>query len=167
MSVADEVGIIIEQETRLVLPDFGETIAFAIGVSIRERAMAEQLGIVVDVRTWDRPLFYAATPGSAGSNQHWARRKINVVRMYLKSTYRMALEQQRPDQTFKAADGLDPAEYVLAGGGFPIRVKGAGVIAAVAVSGLPSRKDHGLVVDALCDHLGLARQSLALPDVPA
>ena len=167
MSNADEIELIIEQESRLVLPHFDETVAFAIGSLLRERAMAEKLGLVVDVRTWDRPLFYAATAGSTGSNQHWARRKINVVRMYLKSTYRMVLEQQRPDQTFKAADGLDTSDYVLAGGGFPIAVRGAGVIGAVAVSGLPSRKDHGVVVDALCDHLGLDRKSLALPDLPA
>ena len=62
------------------------------------------------------------------SNPDWARRKINVVKAFLKSTYRMVLEQQRPDRTFKPGEGLDIADYVLAGGGFPVTVKGAGVI---------------------------------------
>jgi uncharacterized protein (UPF0303 family) len=52
---------------------------------------------------------------------------------------------------------------VLAGGGFPITVKGAGIIGVIAVSGLPEREDHGVVVDALCDHLGIKRKTLALP----
>ena len=66
---------------------------------------------------------------------------------FLKSTYRMVLEQQRPDRTFKPGAGLDSADYVLAGGGFPVTVKGAGVIGVIAVSGLPEREDHGVVVE--------------------
>ena len=58
----------------------------------------------------------------------------------------MVLEQQRPDRTFKPGSGIDSADYVLAGGGFPVTVKGAGVIGVIAVSGLPEREDHGIVV---------------------
>jgi uncharacterized protein (UPF0303 family) len=54
------------------------------------------------------------------------------------------------------------ADYALAGGGFPIRLEGTGVIGAITVSGLPERDDHCLVVDALCDHLGRDRAALAL-----
>ena len=67
--------------------------AFEIGSAIRERALAENLPIIVDIRTWDRPLFYAALPGSNASNPDWARRKINVVQAFLRSTYRLVLEQ--------------------------------------------------------------------------
>ncbi|TGW07145.1 hypothetical protein EN788_38365, partial [Mesorhizobium sp. M2D.F.Ca.ET.145.01.1.1] len=73
---------------------------------------------------------------------------------------------QRPDRTFKIGEGLDIADYVLAGGGFPVAVKGAGVIGVIAVSGLPERQDHGVVVDALCDHLGIDRRKLALSADP-
>ncbi len=163
MSTADELAKIAEQEKRLVFDSFDEAAAFSLGTAIRDRALRENLGIVIDIRTFDRPLFYAALPGSTGSNPDWARRKINVVRRFLKSTYRMVLEQQRPDRTLKPAEGVDVRDYVLAGGGFPVTVKGAGVIGAIAVSGLPQRLDHAVVVDALCDHLGVARQDLALP----
>jgi uncharacterized protein (UPF0303 family) len=162
MSAADDIARIAEQEATLVLPSFDEAIAFAIGSAIRERALDEKLGIVVDIRSWDRPLFYAALPGSTGSNPNWARRKINVVKMFLKSTYRMVLEQQRADRTFKPGEGLDASDYVLAGGGFPVTVKGAGVIGVIAVSGLPERQDHQVIVDALCDHLGIERSKMAL-----
>ena len=64
-------------------------------------------------------------------------------------------------------EGLDIAEYVLAGGGFPVTVKGAGVIGVIAVSGLPEREDHNVVVDALCDHLRADRASLTLPAAEA
>lgn len=162
MATADDIETIKRQEAALVFDSFDEAAAFALGSAIRERGLAENMPIVVDIRTFDRPLFYAALPGSNASNPDWARRKINVVRRFLKSTYRLVLEQQRPDRTFKVGEGLDIADYVLAGGGFPIAVKGAGVIGAVAVSGLPEREDHGVVVAALCDHLGVGRQELAL-----
>jgi len=162
MSTAEDIARIAEQESTLVFDSFDEATAFAIGSAIRDRALEEGLGIVIDIRTWDRPLFYAALPGSTASNPNWARRKINVVRMFLKSTYRMVLEQLRAERTFKPGEGLDPADYVLAGGGFPVKVKGAGVIGVIAVSGLPEREDHAIVVDALCDHLGIARETMAL-----
>ncbi|TRC95064.1 heme-degrading domain-containing protein [Mesorhizobium sp. WSM4303] len=162
MAAADDIALIQKQEETLVFPAFDEAVAFKIGVAIRKRALADNLPIIVDIRLWDRPLFYAAMPGSNASNPDWARRKINVVKRYLKSTYRMVLEQQRPDRTFKIGEALDIADYVLAGGGFPIAVKGAGVIGVIAVSGLPERQDHGVVVDALCDHLGVDKRKLAL-----
>ena len=52
---------------------------------------------------------------------------------------------------------------MIAGGGFPISVKGAGVIGALTISGLPGRRDHGVAVDALCEHLGLDKTAYALP----
>jgi uncharacterized protein (UPF0303 family) len=163
MAVADDIALIQKQEATLVFSVFDEAVAFKIGSTIRDRALAQGLPIVVDIRTFDRPLFYAAMPGSNASNPDWARRKINVVQRFLKSTYRMVLEQQRPDRSFKPGEGLDISDYVLAGGGFPITVKGAGVIGVIAVSGLPEREDHGVVVDALCSHLGVDGCELALP----
>jgi uncharacterized protein (UPF0303 family) len=163
MAVADDIDLIKRQEAALVFDRFDEAVAFALGSAIRERALKENLPIVVDIRTFDRPLFYAAMPGSNGSNPDWARRKTNVVKRFLKSTYRMVLEMQRPDRTFRPGDGLDSADYVLAGGGFPVSVKNAGVIGVIAVSGLPERDDHGVVVEALCDYLGKDAGALALP----
>src|SRR5882757_8601342 len=162
MAVAEDIALIKRQEETLVFPAFDEAVAFKVGSAIRERALAEAMPIIVDIRLWDRPLFYAALPGSNASHPAWARRKINVVRRYLASTYRMVLEQQPPDRTFKIGEGLDISDYVLAGGGFPVTVKGAGVIGVIAVSGLPEREDHGVVVDALCDHLGIEKRGLVL-----
>ncbi|CAN7268447.1 heme-degrading domain-containing protein [Mesorhizobium sp. LjNodule214] len=161
--MADDIETIKRQEATLVLPSFDEAVAFKIGSAIRDRALAENMPIIVDIRTFDRPLFYVAMPGSNASNPDWARRKINVVKRFLKSTYRMVLEQQRPDRTFKVGEGLDIADYVLAGGGFPVTVRGAGVIGVIAVSGLPEREDHGVVVDALCNYLRIDAAELALP----
>jgi len=163
MGVAEDIARIAEQEKRLAFKAFDEATAFAIGSALRERGLVEGWPIVIHISVWDRLLFYAALPGSSGSNADWVRRKINVVKMFQKSTYRMFLEQDRPDQTFKPAAGLPPQDYVLAGGGFPVIVNGAGAVGVICVSGLPQRQDHAIVVDALCDHLDIERSTLALP----
>lgn len=44
----------------------------------------------------------------------------------------------------------DPAEYVLSGGGFPIRVRGVeGPVAVATVSGLFMEHDHQVIVEAI------------------
>lgn len=165
MATADDIARIIEQERGLEFTQFDEGTAFAIGVRVRERAVREKLGLVVDVRTWDRQMFYAAMPGTTGDNPNWVRRKINTVQRLLKSSYRVALEQARDDRLFAPNRALDPADYVLAGGAFPIRIKGFGPIGCVTISGLHERDDHQIGVDAIVDELGLDRAAFALPKI--
>jgi uncharacterized protein (UPF0303 family) len=163
MAQADDIEKIIEQEQKLVFPSFDEHVSFAIGAAIRERALRDELPLVVDLRLWDRPLFYMAMPGTTGDNPHWVRRKANTVQRLQKSTYRVVLEKSWEGDIFPPRSGLDPLEYVLAGGGFPIRVQGIGVVGALTVSGLHERDDHEVAVTAICAQLGLDATSLALP----
>ena len=163
MTTHDDIERVKRQETTLVLSAFDEAVAFEIGSSIRARALADGLSLVVDLRTWDRQLFFSATPGTSADNAEWVRRKINSVRRFQRASYRLVLE--RGEAPFPPQSGADPADYVIAGGGFPIRVTGAGIVGALTISGLPGRKDHGVAVDALCDHLGKARADYALPEI--
>lgn len=162
MNTEDDIARVKRQENELVLLAFDEAVAFDIGSAIRMRALAEDLSLVVDLRTWDRQLFFSATPGTSSDNAEWVRRKINSVRRYQRSSYRLVLE--RGEAPLSPQWGADPADYVMAGGGFPIRVPGAGIIGTLTISGLPGRKDHGVAVDALCDHLGKSREDFALPE---
>jgi uncharacterized protein (UPF0303 family) len=161
MAVSDDIALIRHQEQALVLPLFDEDVAFELGSAIRARALSEGLSLVVDVRTWDRQLFFAATPGTNADNSEWVRRKINTVRRFGRASYRMVLE--RGEVPFSPQSGADPADYVVAGGGFPIRVKGAGIIGCLTISGLPGRADHGVAVAALAVHLGFVPEDFALP----
>lgn len=162
MTTEEDIARVKRQEAELVLSAFDEAVAFDIGAAIRRRALEEQLSLVVDLRTWDRQLFFAATPGTSADNAEWVRRKINSVRRFQRASYRLVLE--RGEAPFPPQAGADPADYVIAGGGFPIRVPGAGIIGTLTISGMPGRKDHGVAVDALCDHLGKSRADYALAE---
>ena len=162
MSTEDDIARVKRQELELVLPVLDEAVAFEIGSAIRARAVAEGLSLVVDIRTWDRQLFFSATPGTSSDNSEWVRRKINSVKRFHRASYRLVLE--RGEAPFSPQAGADPADYVIAGGGFPLRVPGAGIIGSLTISGLPGRTDHAVAVDALCDHLGRNRADYALPE---
>jgi uncharacterized protein (UPF0303 family) len=161
MAVAEDIALVKKQEQDLVLAEFDEAVAFQLGSAIRDRALAEGLSLVVDICSWDRQMFFAATPGTSADNAEWVRRKINTVRRFQRPSYRMVLE--RGEAPFSPQAGADPADFVIAGGGFPIRVKGAGIVGCLTISGLPGRDDHGVAVAALCDYLGLDRAAYALP----
>lgn len=163
MSKEDDVKLIIEQEKALVFPQFDELVAFQLGVALRDMAIEGGYSIAVDVRTWDRPMFYMALPGTTGDNQNWIRRKANLVRTVMKSSYRVVLERKEEEDYFLPRRGFDNMEMVMAGGAFPIKVKGAGMIGAVTASGLHERDDHRVVVEAICTYLNLDRKAFRLP----
>ena len=161
MAVADDIALVKKQEQSLILAAFNEDVAFALGSAIRARALAESMGIVIDIRTWDRQMFFTATAGTSADNAEWVRRKINTVRRFQRASYRMVLE--RGEAPFSPQAGADPVDYVIAGGGFPIQVKGAGIIGCLTISGLPGRSDHGVAVSALATYLDFEPSDFALP----
>jgi uncharacterized protein (UPF0303 family) len=163
MAAEDDLKIIARQEKELVFDGFDEDRAFEIGSTLREIALKRGQGVVIDIRFWNRPLFFAATAGVDAGNHEWVRRKINVVQRFLKSTYRLMLEMNRPNGDLEPRHGLPLEHYVLAGGAFPISIKGVGAVGTITISGLPQRDDHNLVVEAICTHLGKDLRLYALP----
>jgi uncharacterized protein (UPF0303 family) len=152
MSNKADIAKITTQEQRLVFQSFTENDAFAIGSAIRQRADVENLPMVLDIALWDRKLFYCARPGTTSDNEDWVRRKINLTRRMHKSSYRVALELAENGKTLADRD-LPSTEFAAAGGCFPVHVVGAGIIGTIAVSSLPQRQDHMIVVEEVARYL--------------
>lgn len=163
MSVESDIKQIIEQERGLVFERFDEDIAFAIGAHAREAARAQGKGIAIGVYLWDRTLFSALTPGASSHNTIWAKRKVGTVRLLHKSSYRLVLERGDRPRLLEPEWAADPATYAIAGGAFPINVRGLGFVGAVAVSGVPERDDHGFAVAAVCAALEVDPANWMLP----
>jgi len=154
LAIADDIARIGAQEQALVFPAFDENTAFAIGSALKAAAEARGARVAIDIRLWDRQLFFFAMAGTSADNADWIRRKSNCVRRYARSSYALTLRHKQRGSGFAFDDNADPAEYAAHGGAFPLRLAGVGIVGAITVSGLPGREDHGLVVEALARHLG-------------
>lgn len=167
MSVTDDIAKVEQQEKRLTFSTFNEDTAFEIGSRIRELAKADGVAIAIDIRFFNRPLFYYAMPGTNADNPDWLRRKGNCVRRWERSSYLTALRWKRDNRTVQPDHNIDPTEYAVHGGAFPIRIEGVGVVGSITASGLPQRDDHAYVVRAICLHFDIDPAELALgPEMP-
>ena len=154
MGVKEDLERIALQEHELQLPRLDAEIAWDLGSRLRAMAAERGLAVVIDVRRFGQPLFYAAMNGTTPDNVEWVRRKSNVVARFHHSSYVAGLKEKLKNQTLTESQGLPIADYATHGGSFPLVVPGAGVVGSVTVSGLPQRADHELVIEALCAILG-------------
>ena len=152
------------QERELQLPRLDAESAWQLGLRLRTMAAERGLAIVIDVRRFGQPLFYAAMDGTTPDHVEWVRRKGNLVARFHASSYAAGLKEKIKQQTLAESQGLPVADYATHGGSFPLAVVGAGVVGSITVSGLPQRADHELVVEALCSVLGRDYATLKLPD---
>lgn len=143
------IAAIMEQERRLVLDRFDEETAFAIGCGIRERALEARAPVSIEIRSAARRYFFTTLSGATPENEDWGRRKGNTVLRTYKSSMRAGLEYELEGRAQWPDVGLPYADFVLHGGGFPVTVRGVGVIAAIGISGLPSLQDHELATATL------------------
>jgi uncharacterized protein (UPF0303 family) len=142
------------EEQELVLDRFTNDDALALGLALAERARARGLPVAIDVERAGQRLFHFAATGSTPDNAAWIERKKNLVRRTFRSSYATGLKLAATGKTL--ADSLGPdaaAEFAAHGGCFPLVVRGVGFVGTVAVSGLPQKDDHDLVVEALRAHL--------------
>jgi|SRR4051794_15318700 len=154
MGLNEDLQGIAQQERELELPRLDAQMAWELGSRLRAMAAERGLPVVIDVRRFGQPLFYAAMDGTTPDNVEWVRRKTNVVARFHGSSYVAGLKEKLKNETLTDSHGLAIADYATHGGSFPLRVAGAGVVGSVTVSGLPQRADHELVVEALCVMLG-------------
>ncbi|UWZ86710.1 heme-degrading domain-containing protein [Occallatibacter riparius] len=163
MGLHEDLEIIARQERELVLPRLDSQTAWKLGSLLRDLAEERGLPVVIDIRRFSQPLFYAAMDGTTPDNVEWVRRKNNVVARFHHSSYAIGIKEKIKGETICESQGLPLADYATHGGSFPLSVAGAGIVGSVTVSGLPMRADHELVIEALCALLGRKYSELQLP----
>jgi uncharacterized protein (UPF0303 family) len=162
MGLSEDLEKIALQESELVLPQLDAETAWQLGSLLRTMCVERSLAVVIDVRRFGQPLFYAAMEGTTPDNVEWVRRKSNVVARFHRSSYAVGLREKQKGQTIYENQGLALSDYATHGGSFPLRVAGAGIVGSVTVSGLPMREDHELVIEALCALLNRSYLELGL-----
>ena len=158
-----ELERMAEQQRLLVFPRFDATSAWELGTRLKSVAEARGVAVSILIRICGRTAFAYTMPGATPANADWARRKCNTVELVERSSYAIGCSPLRGGLSTTQRMGLDARDYAEAGGAFPICVAGVGCIGVVAVSGLPQRDDHALVVDVLAEMIGVPGERVRLP----
>jgi uncharacterized protein (UPF0303 family) len=121
-----------QHEEELVFVSFNNHDAWRLGSLIANHAIASELGVAIDIRRHNIVLFRCVLPGATSDQEEWIRRKSASVLRFEHSTALLTEQFSEFDPT--QGGWLAPEDYTLAGGSFPIRVRGAGVIGTITVS---------------------------------
>jgi len=162
MGVDEQLALIATQEQQLQFASFDAERAWRLGTQLREAAAARGAALTLDIWLGAQQLFLSAMPGTSPDNAEWTRRKRNVVLRFHRSSYAVGLELTRRQTTLREKYGLEERDYAAHGGCFPLLLRGSGCLGTIAVSGLPQREDHELIVAVLARELGVAT-ALVLP----
>jgi uncharacterized protein (UPF0303 family) len=155
VSIESDLKTIARQEEQLQFESFSAETAWQVGSLLRADALARGAAMTFEIQISGRTLFLAATDGAPAGQADWIRRKRNVVMRFGHCSYMVGLQLEQDGRTIEARHGLTLVDYAMHGGGFPIILRGTGVVGSVISSGLHQRVDHGMVVDALAAVLGI------------
>lgn len=162
LSAADRAALdaliaeVIAQEERLQFTEFTHEHAWMLGARLRESALERGQAITIDIALGEQRLFHCSLPGTSAHNDVWIERKKRTVREFGASSYLVGLRFPILDaHVLEKAPWIDPVQFSGHGGGFPLAIRGVGVVGTIAVSGLPHQVDHGLIVEELSEHLGV------------
>lgn len=151
----DDLTALQAEEAELEWDRFGVDDAWELGNAVRAIAHERGQSVTIDIRRVNGMiLFRTALAGVTVDQDDWVRRKSAVVFRFDTSSALFAARM--------AAAGFDPtqvgwltaADYAVTGGSVPIRVRGAGVVAALTISGLSSEEDHALATEAIRAAIG-------------
>ncbi|WP_437612691.1 heme-degrading domain-containing protein [Erwinia sp. V71] len=153
MSHALTLDELLAQEQENLFADFDFQAAWDIGQAIRQRALAENAPVAIEVYAFGQPLFLSALPGSSADNLEWLKRKRNTVLRLAHSSLYAGLHYEESGSRMAQHAFVNQAEYCDHGGSFPLLNQSAAVFGAVSVSGLPSAEDHALVLWGISQYL--------------
>jgi uncharacterized protein (UPF0303 family) len=156
-TIIEEIARVKMQEAELIFDHFSGSDALRIGTMLIDKALANGVSYAVNISLNGRRLFHFSMDGATPDNDKWIERKENAVQHFMRSSYRLQLELEESGETLWPRYGLNDADYVAAGGSFPINVAGVGVVGAITVSGLPSEIDHAYVTDVIRNYLNFPR----------
>lgn len=162
MNLDQDLQQITQQEARLQFHSFDANTAWQVGARLRSLAAERKLSVAIEIEVNGHTLFLAALPDATPDNADWIRRKRNVTRRFLRSSYAIGLQLAKKETTLTEQVGADVREYATHGGCFPINLIGTGCVGTITVSGLPQRADHELIVEALAAQLEQPLNELAL-----
>ena len=153
MTIEELIAVLEMQEEILQFSHFTNEDAWELGNLLVAESKRRRLSVAVSIRLNNGyTLFQYAADGTNLHNEHWMARKQNTVKTLEKSSLHSYMMLRKNEESLE--DWLlDPREYAVVGGGFPIRVEEVGVIGSILVSGMDHVSDHDLIVKCISRYL--------------
>ncbi|WP_260865685.1 heme-degrading domain-containing protein [Paenibacillus xylanexedens] len=145
LSLTEKLKGMQQEEKQLIFHTFHSETALQLGLHLVAEAKRRSQAVTIDITLKGHRLFLHAMEGTHPDNENWIRRKNNVVNHFSSSSWHTALRLRNENQSLEQNYDLPDADYVLAGGAFPLFLENEGQVGTITVSGLPDEEDHDLV----------------------
>lgn len=144
---------LVTEEQKLQFSRFTRADALKLGLGLLERAKGFSDPIALEIVVNGLIVFRFFADGAIADSDLWLERKRNTVELMSMSSLRFLYWLEAYGTTIEERK-LDPNDFAAGGGGFPIVLKGTGMIGSICVSGLPEHlKDHELVTASIREFL--------------
>lgn len=154
MSEEKKLLSICEKEEELYqFSRFTRADALALGLKIHENAKQYPDPVAIEITINRLVVFRYFPEGTIPDSTLWLERKRNTVDLMHMSSLHFLAWLETNGETLKSRK-LPDDEYAAGGGGFPIILRGVGVIGSICVSGMPDHMDdHKLVIESIADFI--------------
>jgi uncharacterized protein (UPF0303 family) len=134
---------------KIELDSFSNQTAMDMGMAIINMAKNRKQHVAVEISRLTHTVFLYVDDSLTSDKLNWLRRKANVAKRFEESSLSVKRDLLEGKMTLDKTFGLDEKDFLARGGAIPIFVKGAGMIAVIAVSGLHDEEDHKIIIEAL------------------
>ena len=141
------------EEERFQFESFSRQDALKMGLKLAETAREYDIGVAIEITVNGLVVFRYFPEGTTADNGLWLARKARTVTLHGVSSLHAMANLEVAGETVEDRK-LDPKDYAFCGGGFPLMIRGVGMVGVIAVSGLPHLEDHALITDTLEEILG-------------
>ena len=155
-ALEDQLERLKRQEALLQFPFFSNDDAWRLGTMLVEAAKERKVTPAFEITINGYVVFRYGFSGTNLHNERWLRRKRNTVQTTHMSSLRAGVELQLKGEDIERDWYLPAAEFACLGGGFPLILKGTGVVGCVCCSGLPHETDHQIVADTIARFLNVS-----------
>lgn len=146
----EELAVYEAEEQKFQFEIFTNEDAWRLGSIMGKIAIENSYPVTLDICYKDQILFRYANTGANPNTAFWIGKKARTVMYAQKSTIHFGCLLKEKGETLDDL-GLSKEEYVKGGGGFPLTIKGEGIVGSICVSGLTAENDHKLIIDALTE----------------
>ncbi len=154
-NLRDELAKRELEEKNLQFDTFSNEDALALGLQVLSLAKERNAVVAMEIVVNGNEIFHYNMPGSNPRQCNWIKKKANMVFSAQMSSLHAGQFLEATGKDLWVDWRCSEADYATIGGGFPIILKGTGIIGSICCSGLPHEQDHKLLVDSISTFLGV------------